>query len=607
VVDAALLATDILETTVYLASVPLLWLFLFLWAFDPRSRAGAVGFGHRTFWLLLPGAFVGELASLPFFGWQGNVLAVNVGGGLIPILLSVWLLGRQLGDRGRLWAWFLVAYSVECYAMLSSVFVLADGPGLDLLLGAIAVATVVIVATLARWSSDPVGRRTVAIVSVLLALTSLALVPTFVSTATIPGLGIVSTFPEYLLPPIAVGAASVFVAPRLGLTRFGALPIAYATETLGVLIGADLLREPPLYGASSGAIYAIGGAGTGDLLYLSGLVALATAFGLAELLRRGRPDAALDARPTPDAEARTPTAHLRSALTAAIEGRGYDSLQDAHQATEGAFAQARDLLAPWTPPGHDPFGPRETPPWVVADRANLGRLADSGASHPVDASRGWMTARWLVRYAQSVGRRAFGTSLARSLAFVIDLAVLTTPAALALWFLIVIGPASSEALLTTVPVNAVILAYPALGLLYFVLLEGLVGTTLGKAVVRLSVTARDRSLPGPMSALVRNLPKVVPLTVIAVFLLFLLILVDRGNLLAVSTPGGLEFSSGAVLVLSVILALGVGVPGAASVLSIEATPERQRLGDLWAGTWVLRTAPRPSGAAQAGAAPVPSG
>ncbi len=66
-----------------------------------------------------------------------------------------------------------------------------------------------------------------------------------------------------------------------------ALPAAFVAGTFGVLVGADVLRQPPLYPSSSPGLYIIGGAGVFDLVYLSGLLALATAFAAHRLLGRG--------------------------------------------------------------------------------------------------------------------------------------------------------------------------------------------------------------------------------------------------------------------------------------------------------------------------------
>lgn len=61
-----------------------------------------------------------------------------------------------------------------------------------------------------------------------------------------------------------------------GPTDRGSPPLAYFYGSMGVLIGADLLRAPEIVGSSSGPVTtALGGAGISDAVFLAGLVAVA--------------------------------------------------------------------------------------------------------------------------------------------------------------------------------------------------------------------------------------------------------------------------------------------------------------------------------------------
>ncbi|MGI0052676.1 MAG: hypothetical protein ACRECR_00240, partial [Thermoplasmata archaeon] len=79
-VDPFELAFDVTDTLAFLLLPALLWLFLYLWAWEDEASSLAAGFGRRTFWLLLPGCLVASLANLPFFTWNSSVLAINLGG-----------------------------------------------------------------------------------------------------------------------------------------------------------------------------------------------------------------------------------------------------------------------------------------------------------------------------------------------------------------------------------------------------------------------------------------------------------------------------------------------------------------------------------------------
>jgi uncharacterized membrane protein len=144
-----------------------------------------------------------ELFGVPFLApvtvdWPGTILAINVGGAVIPILLSFYLLMRH-----DLW-------------------------------GSAAIATAIVAYVVHRMATP------------------------------VPGVGI--SVPTIAPPLLAAGVALV-------LSRRYAAPIAYIGGSLGVLIGADLLNLGLL--RSLGApVASIGGAGTFDGIFLTGVIAV---------------------------------------------------------------------------------------------------------------------------------------------------------------------------------------------------------------------------------------------------------------------------------------------------------------------------------------------
>ena len=130
--------------------------------------------------------------------WPGMVLAVNVGGALIPTAVSIYLVVKR---RLLLPAFFCAA----------------------------AVAAAV-----------------------------------YFFSRTVPGLGIV--VPVYVAPVCAAVAALI-------ASRIQAAPLAYIGGSLGTLLGGDLLRMPHLFSLGSPFV-SIGGAGTFDGIFISGILAL---------------------------------------------------------------------------------------------------------------------------------------------------------------------------------------------------------------------------------------------------------------------------------------------------------------------------------------------
>ena len=183
-----------------------------------------LGLSPRNAVLLLLASLIGSYINIPiavisqntamagqvvdFFGmryqvpqatdWGGTVLAVNVGGAVIPVILSVYLLVQS-----KLW-----------------------------LEGAVATAAV---AAICYWLSYPV-----------------------------PGVGIAVPL---FIPAIAATVAA------LVLSRQNAAPVAYIAGSLGTLIGADLMNFGKL-GELKAPIASIGGAGTFDGIFLTGIAAV---------------------------------------------------------------------------------------------------------------------------------------------------------------------------------------------------------------------------------------------------------------------------------------------------------------------------------------------
>ncbi|HOI14412.1 MAG TPA: DUF1614 domain-containing protein [Methanoculleus sp.] len=141
---------------------------------------------------------------------QRTVLAVNVGGAVIPVLISLYLLYDSV--------------------------VISEG----YLLFALALAGVAVVTVVTKLVARPV-----------------------------PGLGIATPF---FIPPLAALFAALILSLFAGGVPAAAVIIAYVSGTLGTLIGADLLNLHHIVelGAPTASI---GGAGTFDGIFLTGIIA----------------------------------------------------------------------------------------------------------------------------------------------------------------------------------------------------------------------------------------------------------------------------------------------------------------------------------------------
>ena len=174
-----------------------------------RSRPGQMGFGQMNFNQTHIGQAQGDDLLL-----SEQVVAVNVGGCLVPCLLSAWFLW-QLSASGMLGGWLalcVVISSLVCYL-------------------------------LAR--------------------------PT-------PGIGI--AVPVLLPPAVAALTAILLTPDMSGLAGHESLAprAAYMAGTLGTLIGADIMHllNRRTWAMLDAPLLSIGGAGTFDGIFLAGIIAV---------------------------------------------------------------------------------------------------------------------------------------------------------------------------------------------------------------------------------------------------------------------------------------------------------------------------------------------
>jgi uncharacterized membrane protein len=205
-------------------AIALLALFILIQLGVLRYAYMRIGLDPRVAMLVLVGSLLGSYINIPvaelpeaqivsgklidFFGmryvvpvvtdWPGTIIAVNVGGAVIPCLLSIYLVLRN-----RIW-----------------------------LTGAVGTAIVAGFVHLVAYA--------------------------------VPGVGIAVPI---IAPPLVTAVVAVL------LSRKAAAPLAYVCGSLGTLIGADLLNLDKLHGLGV-PIASIGGAGTFDGIFVTGIVAV---------------------------------------------------------------------------------------------------------------------------------------------------------------------------------------------------------------------------------------------------------------------------------------------------------------------------------------------
>jgi uncharacterized RDD family membrane protein YckC len=607
-VGSVQLAYDIGSLAVSVTLPGLLWGSLFLLAWSHPAFAESVGLGRKSFWLLVPGALLASLAFLPIGPVANDWLAVSFSGAVFPLLIGGIALGRYAPPLGRSLGTFLLLLTVASAALFVVVLPSAAtsfgsiaatlgtsyGTLQDLLVTAIAAGFALVVGAWALRSRNASTRA----IAFLFAIVAGTLVLTFVGSSAIPGVGIAETFPYFLLPPLGAGFAAGIAAPRVFPREEGfALPVAYFGATFGVLLGADLLREPPLYGHGSPGLYIIGGAGVLDLVYLSGLIALGAAYLIHALAERGWTPLG-PPRPEPEL---TPVGYLDRAFRAGADGHLPESIGSSVKASRAAAAQCRQLLG--VEPAADASAWRglPVPGWVVGDEANLEAVAASGTTDTREAFRAWLMARQLVAIGRRIAYPRFASIGQRIVAFAVDLALVSGVGIVAFLAIAMSTGGDVDSVLSSVGFNAAIYGFVAFAFLYFAFTEAWVGRTVGKRLVGIAVADRALRPPGRIAALVRNAPIAPMLTFVGLGVAVMVAIAVKGlpgtppSLLGV----GVSFGALAVAAIAGVVLGAIALLGAVGVFVILVTTEHQRVGDLWAGTWVVRwPTPTPTGPAR---------
>jgi uncharacterized membrane protein len=579
-VDPWVLTNDVIGGIGSVILTPLFWIALFLWAWARPVTARLSGFGRMAFWLLLPGAALSSLADAPFLPWAGDILAINLGGALIPIALTVVLLHRELGlPKWNLTATVVLVVAAETALQFVVVLVTATF-WTGVVVVAVAGAAVVFAAVVfPRWTARPMALRAVTFI----ALVSAAVPLTYFTSEAVPGTGIVSVFPYYLIAPVAVGLVGAWAASAVwNVPSYRGLGVGYGTATLGTLIGADVLRQPPLYTGAGGELLAIGGAGVQDLVYFSGLMALGAGLLFIMLRFRGTPADAGATVPAPPA----PELSLRAAAARLAKGDPTGAIRDSVAASQGATERARTIFQ--LPPANPPAAAWDglpVAPYVANDYQNLIASEQQANPTPREAFRTLSMATQFVRLGRDLTRLRFAAPGPRGWAAMVDLVVVTAPAAVVWAILAFTQPGGIEGILLGLPFNLAVFGFVGYAVLYYVVCDALFGVTLGKFLFHLTVTDRAQARPTWLQSFVRESPKAVPIYVIGEFGAPALLLLLRASPSGLSAFGTDLVFTGALLLGIVFLVVAVCL--AIGGIQVARDSERQRLGDRWASTWVV--------------------
>ncbi|MBR6011350.1 MAG: DUF1614 domain-containing protein [Methanomicrobium sp.] len=192
--------------------------------------------GFNIFWiiLLIIGMIVGSFVNLPLMKVKSEQQFVRVEHG-------------RLMDR---------LYKVPEFSNETMIAVNVGGCVIPVF-----VSIYILLSALTIADADPMGLYLRCLIA-----TAIVAVAVFKTSTPIAGLGVATGF---LIPPLCALICAIILS---GGDSFTAVAVAYISGTVGTLIGADVMNIGNL--SNSGApVASIGGAGTFDAIFLSGIIA----------------------------------------------------------------------------------------------------------------------------------------------------------------------------------------------------------------------------------------------------------------------------------------------------------------------------------------------
>ncbi len=228
-----------------LAFTALIWLFLV-----PRALAYA-------FQPLLQ-----PLGLSPYVGYAIALIMVLLSMTLSFVNIAVAEVPRQvLVPEIDYVSFFGIYYPVPRLKLVASKTVIAVNVGGALIPLSISLLMILLMMASSRaLEALVIGALTIAVVSLI----------SYSSSRIVPGVGIVV---PALIPPLVAALSATALSSLVGVVEL-APALAYSGAVMGALIGADVMNLAKRFDELQSPLISIGGAGTFDGIYLSGIVAL---------------------------------------------------------------------------------------------------------------------------------------------------------------------------------------------------------------------------------------------------------------------------------------------------------------------------------------------
>ncbi|MEM3397156.1 MAG: RDD family protein [Thermoplasmata archaeon] len=554
-----LIETYLAVLTTFMIPV-LIFIVFYIGTFDFSRSFSALHITKKEFYLLLFGSVLGMLGNIPLIMYGDTFLGINVGGGVIPIVLAFYFFKKKFKIEMRellLFVALLVVLS-GIYTLILNLHLVSwvNRYAIYRIHLAIAVFAVFTLAFAVAWLTHLKKTVKIEILYALFAFQIVAFATYFV-TNYLPEQGIAAEFPWYLLPPVV----AAFISLGFFRGKPEGLLFGYTTSTLGVLAGADIYHLPEIYATSKVFAGAIGGAATMDMVFLGGLITFLVLLPFCgKKIWEYSPSFSRFNR----VEFKVRTL-LNEAWALYNSGKYREALGKGIEAIESFYA-----LVAKEKKGLDDFLAEHGKHYALHDLQVLRAEARNEQLSQYDAYRALVAVYYILGEIERCRMGRYGDIGRRSIAYLIDVGVslaIILPFAFAASFFI---------LKSSTEINEVLLIafsslVGAVCFLYFTLSEYFVGKTVGKKLMGLEVKEIYGERIGITAAMMRNLTRFIAILLLSTGISYFIV------------PNLMAQVLGVVMVFLFILASGF------SMLFILRSRHAQRLGDVLAETVVVKT------------------
>ena len=459
---------NVMEGVVFIAIPILLYVEIYIGHMDYSGFLKKCGFGRREVGLLLVGGLMGivlgplGLYGVPLFIYQSSLLAIDLGGAIIPIVLSLYLMKVK---------------KLNMPAFIG------------------AVALIAVITYISSEFRPPLG-----IVSEF----PFYLFPSFTAIALA-----LLVYRQRITSGIPFAYAT---------TTFGVLIGADVVRIPQVMIGLEEIREEMGLEIMAGSI---GGAGGLDLVFLGGLIAIAPLFFLASRSLRHSPEEITPSKAFENDLNRT----LSMAEKMHEEGNYDGALESAVRAVEMKIQDVglkfRIKQGPYIT-----LDMLQVHPYIRNDYWMLVNISKSSYKTQYDAFRAIITARHILRNLEKVETKLYATNTQRIVAFLIDMAIIFGIVISFFYLGGILGIYDLYAMLSEqnlIWLLALIMWLWVAQVVYFTIFEGWRGQSPGKRLVGVKVTTVEQTKSGYMDAFTRNVVRFLDM-VLFFYLISLLIM-----------------------------------------------------------------------------------